>query len=175
MVVARCEAEHCQRALFLAVRSGHERVVRLLLDHGAEGDGRDEEGLTPLMVSARLGHVEVVSVLVERQGAGLEMSDSQGQTALHHAVVNSQSNTARRLLEAGARLHTSLLELSLLQEDLEMLETLLECGAESADSLLELAMELDQPAALTLLLEKGPGLSVSGQTWALARDKQQYL
>lgn len=153
----------------------------LLLDHGAERDGRDEEGLTPLMVSARLGHVEVVSVLLEREGTGLEMSDSQGQTALSHAVVSSQPNTARRLLEAGARLQTlhtnqrSLLELTLLQEDLEMLETLLECGAESPDSLLELAMELDQPAALTLLLEKGTEVSVSGQTWALARDKQQYL
>lgn len=180
LLLASYEAADCERALLLAAASGEERVVELLLGHGVEREGRDEEGLTPLMVSARLGHVGVVSVMV-RERRGLEISDSHGHTALSHAVINSQTTTVRRLLEAGASLLTvdtnqrSLLELSLLQDDLEMLETLLECGAEVPDSLVELAMELDQPAALSLLLEREKGLSLTGQTWSLARDKQQYL
>ena len=80
-------------------------------------------------------------------------------------------------MEAGANLNIldsekrSLLELAVLQDDLEMLETLLQCGAELSPGLLDLAVQLDSPAVLTLLLNRG--VTVKHHVWHLVRGNQQ--
>ena len=80
-------------------------------------------------------------------------------------------------MEAGARLdmldsrERSVVEVAVLQDDLEMLETLLQCGAELTAGLVELAVEGDSPAILSLLLERGA--PVKQHIWPLVRGKQQ--
>jgi cytohesin len=49
--------------LHRAARNGHARVVRLLLDSGADTDWRDADGKTALEVASETGHVEIVSML----------------------------------------------------------------------------------------------------------------
>ena len=61
---------------------GHEGVVKLLLEQGAELDSKDTRyGQTSLSWAARFGRKAVVTLLLE-QGADLESEDSCGETPL---------------------------------------------------------------------------------------------
>ena len=51
-----------------AAGQGHERVVELLMQHGAEVNLQDSDGGTALMVAASTGHERVVELLI-RHGA----------------------------------------------------------------------------------------------------------
>lgn len=46
-------------ALFSAVRQNQDGVVAALIDNGANVNMSDEQGYTPLLLSAELGHTEV--------------------------------------------------------------------------------------------------------------------
>jgi hypothetical protein len=52
--------------LLWAVMNGHEAVVRLLLEKGAELESKDSEGQTPLSWAAAKGHEAVVQLLLEK-------------------------------------------------------------------------------------------------------------
>jgi ankyrin repeat protein len=68
------------RALYLAARGGHEEVVRLLLEHGADIDARNNQpGKTALVGAAEKGHEGVVRTLLEL-GADATI-ESRGKTA----------------------------------------------------------------------------------------------
>ena len=51
-------------ALALAANSGHRRVIRLLLSHGADINAVDICGMTPLMYASRRGHIDIVHILL---------------------------------------------------------------------------------------------------------------
>ena len=46
-------------ALLSAVKKNQEEVVAALVDCGADVNARDQQGYTPLLLSAELGHTEV--------------------------------------------------------------------------------------------------------------------
>ena len=50
-----------------AAYSGHEAVVKLLVEKGAELDSKDRDGRTPLSHAAGNGHKAVVKLLVEKR------------------------------------------------------------------------------------------------------------
>ena len=54
-------------ALNLAARKGHERVIELLLQHGAEVNLQDNDCGTALMAAAAHGHERVVELLLRRR------------------------------------------------------------------------------------------------------------
>jgi uncharacterized protein len=70
--------------------SAVERVVDLLLAHGAAINDADNRGRTALMIAASLGDAEVVGMLLDR-GADRNLPDKVGKTALDLAA-----NTAAR-------------------------------------------------------------------------------
>ncbi len=86
-------------------------IVRLLLDHGANIESRDEEAATPLMVAAEHGQRGVVRALLEK-GANVAARDKYGNTALigaacECAVVDMPETleSMRLLLEEGANVN----------------------------------------------------------------------
>ena len=83
-----------------AARYGHERVVELLLRHGAEINLQDSNGGTALMLAARNGHERVVELLI-RRGAEINLQNSDGGTALMIAAFFNHPAVVRRLLRAG--------------------------------------------------------------------------
>ncbi|KAK8201061.1 ankyrin repeat-containing domain protein [Phyllosticta paracitricarpa] len=65
---------------YMAAKREHPKIVRLLLEHGADVSVRDWLLMTPLHVAAARGDVEVVEILLA-DGADVDARDAQGLTA----------------------------------------------------------------------------------------------
>jgi ankyrin repeat protein len=89
-------------ALRAAAAAGHVSTVRLLMDHGAEINDSDLNGV-PLALASAFGHTEVVKTLLDR-GANIEIQDNRGIRPLHSSVSSKRGNVdvVRLLLDRGA-------------------------------------------------------------------------
>jgi ankyrin repeat protein len=90
-----------QTALHWAAEGGHEAVVRLLVDRGADVNVKDKLGLTALYWAAKGGHEAVVRLLVDRR-ADVNLKDDDGPTALHQAAAGGHQAMVRLLVDRGA-------------------------------------------------------------------------
>ncbi|KAH7308661.1 hypothetical protein B0I35DRAFT_99586 [Stachybotrys elegans] len=88
---------------FQAIENGHEAVVRLLLDNGADIEGKTESrsGQTPLLWAAYKGHRAIVQLLLDR-GADINSKDDFDQTPLFCASYEGHEAVVRQLLDKGA-------------------------------------------------------------------------
>jgi ankyrin repeat protein len=68
-----------------ATARGHRRIVKLLLEHGAEPNIREQGGFTPLHAAAQNGDEELIRVLLYG-GADLTIAGNNGKTALDLAL-----------------------------------------------------------------------------------------
>ena len=166
-----------------AAESGHEAVIRLLLENGAELESRDRNGRTPLSWAAESGHEAVIRLLLEN-GAELESRDGNGRTPLSWAAESGHEAVIRLLLENGAELESrdgnGQTPLSWAAESGHeaVIRLLLENGAElesrdgNGRTPLSWAAESGHEAVIRLLLENGAELESrdgNGQTplsWA---------
>ena len=73
----------------VASLQGHEEVVKLLIEKGAEVNRTDKAGVTALMAASEQGHGEIVKLLIEK-GAEVNRTDEAGETAL---MVASHTRT----------------------------------------------------------------------------------
>ncbi|POR35411.1 Uncharacterized protein TPAR_04422 [Tolypocladium paradoxum] len=94
-----------QRSLFWAVQEGHEVVVRLLLDRGAELASRDHHGQMPLLLASEMGHEAIVRLLLDR-GAELESRDFYNRTPLLLVAKTGHEAVVWLLLVRGAELES---------------------------------------------------------------------
>jgi len=82
--------------LTVACENKHVSVVQLLLTNGANPNAKEEDTKDryrcslPLHIAADDGNVELVELLLKHY-AKAEVTDTQGNTALHHAVENYHS------------------------------------------------------------------------------------
>jgi len=90
-------------ALDEAAYHGHKDVVVLLLEHGADLSGRDNDGRTPLHYAAKTGRTEVTSLLIAH-GAEVSAASNYGSTPLQYASQNGHTAVVLLLLEKGADL-----------------------------------------------------------------------
>lgn len=83
-----------------AIRFERADLVAWMLDHGANLEGTDYAGFTPLLVACECQATELITLLLAR-GANATAANASGDTALH--LVN-HSEAAQALIEAGAPL-----------------------------------------------------------------------
>jgi len=96
-----------QRDLTLLMNAAHlgqERVVELLLQHGAEIDMESSKGVTALMLATACGHARVVELLLQR-GAQVDMQNSSGNTALKSAAQEGHERVVEMLLRHSAEVN----------------------------------------------------------------------
>lgn len=88
----------------LAVVSGSEDTLRLLLQAGASPNEATRSKISPLMVAALHGNLETLKVLLAAK-AEVEARDSDRLTPLMWAANRGQYEAARLLLDAGAQVN----------------------------------------------------------------------
>lgn len=88
-------------AFIVAVQTGDETVVRLLLAAGALIDMPMDGGYTALMIAATKPSAGMAKLLCQR-GATVDRRTQDGNTALHIAVERRRFHTTKLLLLAGA-------------------------------------------------------------------------
>lgn len=100
-------------AIMWAAFRGKKELVKLLIDHGAEINAKDDwkgnmnrpdgtEGWTPLIFAADSDHEEVVKILIER-GADVNVKTKSGLTALILAHIWRNEEMIHILKQAGAK------------------------------------------------------------------------
>lgn len=87
---------HCT-ALYRAVAKGDDKMVELLLDHGAD-TGAKNPGLASALSCAAEGHFEEIVELLLRKGANANIEDQWDWTPLHRAQIKLESDKVTRLL-----------------------------------------------------------------------------
>ncbi|PAV85627.1 hypothetical protein WR25_08242 isoform C [Diploscapter pachys] len=120
-VVKEFATEYGFTPLHLASQSGHDSLVRMLLNQGVQVDATsttmDWRGRTPLHLAAQNGHYEMVSLLIA-QGSNINVMD---QVPLCFAAANNHIECLRYLLQQKHDTH-------LLMEDRKFVFDLMICG-----------------------------------------------
>lgn len=97
----------CETALMVALETGREDVVSLMLDKGADVNLQPRLSLrrTPLQYAAELGALDMIRLLL-RKGADVNSPPAfqGGGTALQFAAISGNCNAAAELMEQGASL-----------------------------------------------------------------------
>jgi ankyrin repeat protein len=112
---AALEPSKEEKALLKGAKAGDLAKIASLLSRGVncnrggtfEYGGYTRKNVTPLMLAAEAGHVEVVRALL-KAGAKVDLADDSneprksGRTALAYACLRKRAAVARLLLDAGA-------------------------------------------------------------------------
>lgn len=117
--VANAADAEGQPALITAIRAIRRQedqappadLVAVLLEHGADLERPDGQGLTPLMAAAQR-HAPAIITLLLKHGAKLNATDHQGRTAVMYAAqtrnefsVSQALDCLQGLLDAGANIN----------------------------------------------------------------------
>ena len=87
--------------LGVAAANGHNEVIRILLDNGADPDLEDQYENYPIHLAAMMGHAETVKLLIDA-GTDPDEWGAEGKTPYHYASEEGHQDTIRVLIEAGA-------------------------------------------------------------------------
>lgn len=94
------------KPLHVAASSGNTRMVKLLLNHGADPKMQNMQGRTPFDIAVLKGHATVVEELLKQGGASVNSRDYLGTTPLHFAASQGHANVVRKLLNHGAKVNS---------------------------------------------------------------------
>lgn len=89
-------------ALMLAVRNGHGKAVKVLVDRGASVASQTPQGTTALMMAARAGNADIARMLIGFNSRFVDQMNPEGLTALILAVEHDHPQVVKVLVDAGA-------------------------------------------------------------------------
>ena len=154
-------------------RDGIDMLQTILEDRSAQQyiEQRDEDGLTPLLLAAKMGCSEAVGLLIFYR-ASLDAQDNDGFTALHWAIARGHEQVARLLvfnkasigvvaLDGLNELQRAFLDGSPEHANRRMVELLLQYGADPNNplDLLHQAVRMNNQHLVKVLLNHGASTS----------------
>ncbi|MFI1743717.1 ankyrin repeat domain-containing protein [Thalassobellus sediminis] len=87
--------------LILACYHGNNNIVSFLIDKVKDINGSSEYG-TPLMAAVVKGNIKITKLLLDKK-ADPNITDPNGTTALHYAVLFKLTDIAKLLVKSGAK------------------------------------------------------------------------
>ncbi|KAH6721309.1 ankyrin repeat-containing domain protein [Leptodontidium sp. MPI-SDFR-AT-0119] len=93
--------------LHLSTKRGHDKIVRYVIECGAEVNSVDSAGRTALHYASAGGHAEIVGILLDA-GADIDAVDGKGWTALHMAADCGHVEVLMLLVNDGADLDATI-------------------------------------------------------------------
>lgn len=136
-------------ALHLAVDLGKAEVVKILLKHGADKNGKDSYGQSLVMTAASNHHIDVLALLI-KAGADVSAPNQYRITPLAVAAEQGHLDEVNMLVAAGAKVNArdtsggTALSVAILRGYKEIVEALLTAGTDvqrDQDDLLALAAD----------------------------------
>lgn len=168
-------------ALQAASCEGHEQVVQILLDKGADVNAQGGDYGTALQAASIFDHEKVVQILLDR-GADVNAQGGYDGNALQAASWEGRETIVQMLLEAGAdvnaqggRYYDSALQAASLEGHETIVQMLLKAGAdvnaqdEDGYSALSYAVKYGREKSIQILLRKGA--NVDEEVWQEASLK----
>ncbi|THV74608.1 hypothetical protein D6D28_02447 [Aureobasidium pullulans] len=90
-----------QSLLHIAIESGHEGIVRILLEEGVDINERNSEGSTALHMTVHKRQENILQLLLDK-GANVDIADDKGRKPVHLAIVSDFQTGLRLLLRHKA-------------------------------------------------------------------------
>ena len=93
--------------LYIACQNGEDKIVKILLKHGADINKSRDDGTPPLQITCYSNHIYVAEELLKVQSpkVDIDICDCDGCTSLYLACIKEYTNIARILLEHHADPH----------------------------------------------------------------------
>jgi len=141
--------------LYAASKEGDVDKVTELLDHGTHTESTNgyDSTWTPLLISARHGHDEIVALLLDRC-ANIEHTNAFGHTALTLSCFHGHLTTSGILIKRGANINT---------QCSRGLTPLLEATAKRYDNI------------IALLLDHGANINITDRLGITCLDFERYF
>lgn len=86
--------------IWRAAKNGHKKIVKMLVDAGADVDLPSIHGSTPLMMAGYKGHLDCMRILINA-AADVNKRDERGWSALDHSINTASTSPLKLLIEAG--------------------------------------------------------------------------
>jgi hypothetical protein len=99
--VDKCKNVYGWRSLYWACNQGHTECARLLIDHKANVNAKDDDGESVLYASVDMGHMGCAKLLVQN-GADVNCQNKYGCTPLMRNAFDGQLDFAQYLLDQKA-------------------------------------------------------------------------
>ncbi|KAI6212728.1 CBR-TRP-4 protein [Aphelenchoides besseyi] len=106
LVVKEFATEYGLTPLHLAAQSGHDSLVRMLLNQAVQVDATSTTmQVIPLHLAAQQGHIAVVGMLLSRSTQQQHAKDWRGRTPLHLAAMNGHYEMVSLLIAQGSNIN----------------------------------------------------------------------
>ena len=162
-------------------------MAKLFVEQGADVNGQDNDGLTPLITAASEGDQEMVELLVEELGADVNGQGEDGSAPLPAAVLKCNQKVAEFLIKRGANvnirnkkgltaLYIAVFVIPIFDNDHKMAEFLIKKGAdvnvETKNGLSPLTYTIFKGRLSTVKIHIGNGAKVSARDWSGVKDPE---
>nr|XP_019526604.2 ankyrin-3-like [Aedes albopictus] len=124
------------KMLHIAIENGSDKICSYLIDDCiAHPDAKYDGDLAPLHSAIKYGRIKLVQILL-RNGADINIQNSEGWSALHYAVHRKRIDIAELLIDKGIEVNSrsksnwNALHIACNNGDAELANMLIENGAE---------------------------------------------